>query len=138
MEANLPFIPSWKYSAYRLIWAGIDLIFPPNCVGCSKAGFRWCSDCRRNVIVISGPICDICGLPQNASGLCSNCETERPSYNRLRSWSVFADPVKEALHRLKYRRDIVLGDTLAAQMVDFLRQLQWPIEIVIPIPLGKS
>ena len=102
------------------------------------AGLRWCSDCQMRVDVIRGPVCEICGLPQNSSGICSFCQKEKPAYRALRSWSVFADPVQEALHRLKYRRDMALGDSLAAQMADFLFGLQWPIDIMIPVPLGKD
>jgi ComF family protein len=56
----------------------------------------------------------------------------------LRSWAVFEDPVKGALHRLKYRRDIGMGESLADQMAGFVRQLRWPIDTLIPIPLGKK
>jgi len=56
----------------------------------------------------------------------------------LRSWSVFDDPIRQALHSLKYRRNIGLGDSLAAQMTDFLRSLHWPIEMIVPIPLSKA
>ncbi|NOT04374.1 MAG: ComF family protein [Anaerolineales bacterium] len=31
-----------------------------------------------------------------------------------------------------------MGDSLAAQMVAFVRDLDWPIDIIIPIPLGKQ
>jgi ComF family protein len=56
----------------------------------------------------------------------------------LRSWAVFDDPVQEALHRLKYRRDVGLGDSLAEQMVDFVSGLRWPIDLIAPIPLGRK
>jgi ComF family protein len=39
---------------------------------------------------------------------------------------------------LKYRRDMGLGDALAEQVADFVRGLNWPIEVVIPIPLGRQ
>jgi ComF family protein len=42
------------------------------------------------------------------------------------------------MHRLKYRRDIGLGDSLAAQMAEFVRGLNWPIDMVVPIPLGRK
>src|SRR3990170_8890737 len=138
MRAKLLNKPSWKYPLYRFVWDGIDLIFPPTCTGCGEVGFRWCSDCQKRVDVIRGSVCEICGLPQNSSGICSICQKEKPAYRALRSWSVFADPIQEALHRLKYRRDVALGDSLAAQMEDFLFGLQWPIDIMIPVPLGKD
>lgn len=31
-----------------------------------------------------------------------------------------------------------LGDSLAAQMASFVRELRWPIDMIIPIPLGKQ
>jgi len=56
----------------------------------------------------------------------------------MRSWAVFDSPIQNGLHTLKYRRNIGLGDSLARQMVDFLRFLQWPVQILIPVPLGKK
>jgi ComF family protein len=56
----------------------------------------------------------------------------------LRSWAVFVHPVQDALHRLKYRRDVGLGDALAAHMVEFVAALDWPIDMIVPIPLGRK
>jgi len=56
----------------------------------------------------------------------------------MRSWAVFDSPVQNALHTLKYRRNIGLGDSLAIQMVNFVRSLGWPVEVIIPAPLGKK
>ena len=55
----------------------------------------------------------------------------------LRSWAVFEKPVQNALHRLKYRRDIGLGEALSRQMSEFVNQLDWPVDFLVPIPLGK-
>lgn len=30
-----------------------------------------------------------------------------------------------------------MGDSLAAQMTSFVRELRWPIDMIIPVPLGK-
>lgn len=56
----------------------------------------------------------------------------------MRSWAVFDSPVQNGLHTIKYRRNIGLGESLAVQMVDFVRALHWPVEILIPVPLGKK
>lgn len=56
----------------------------------------------------------------------------------LRSWAVLEDPLQEALHKLKYRRDIGLGDALAGQIAEFVRAQEWPVEIVVPVPLGRK
>ena len=39
---------------------------------------------------------------------------------------------------MKYRRNVGLGEALALQMVAFLRSLQWQVEIMVPVPLGRS
>jgi ComF family protein len=87
---------------------------------------------------IGGAVCDVCGTPQSKTTLCSSCELKRPEYNALRSWSLYEDPVREALLRLKYRNDIGLGDTLASCMVSSLANFDWPIDVVAPVPLGRG
>ena len=56
----------------------------------------------------------------------------------MRSWAVFDSPVQNALHTLKYRRNVGIGESLALQMVEFVRSLGWGIDLLIPVPLGKK
>ncbi len=39
---------------------------------------------------------------------------------------------------MKYRRNLGFGETIAMQMLDFVHSLRWPIEIMIPVPLGQK
>lgn len=126
------------YSLYRGLWNGLDLLFPPICGGCGEPGARWCPVCQERVGILNEPVCDVCGLPQKQAGTCDVCRTERPLFHSLRSWAVFEDPVRNALHRLKYRRDIGLGEVLAMYLAEFVRKLNWPIDIIAPVPLGKQ
>lgn len=129
---------NWNYGAYRIVWGALDLLFPPVCGGCGKPGSRWCRDCQDRVIVLDGIVCEICGLPQEKPGLCGACLAERPHFRSLRAWAVFEDPIQSALHKLKYRRDLSMGDAIAAGMMPFVRSLNWQIDLVVPIPLGKQ
>jgi competence protein ComFC len=56
----------------------------------------------------------------------------------MRSWAVFDSPVQNGLHTMKYKRNIGLGEALALQMVDFVKSLQWDIDFLIPVLLGKK
>ena len=56
----------------------------------------------------------------------------------MRSWAVFDPPVQHGLHTMKYRRNLGLGEAIATHMLDFVRSMSWPIEIIIPVPLGKK
>ena len=101
-------------------------------------GYRWCQDCQQRVSRVPEPNCEICGLPLPRAGLCKSCKTVRPYYKILRSWSIFEGPVRNALHKLKYRRNVALGEVLAQGMAGFLLTLNWPVDLVIPVPLGKK
>lgn len=127
-----------KYSSYRSIWNALDLLFPPQCGGCGKLGSRWCQTCRNSVKLLNGIVCEICGLPQEKPGVCRACLASRPRFHSLRSWAVFENPIQSALHKLKYRRDLSLGDAIAADMLSFVRSTNWKIDLVIPVPLGKQ
>lgn len=39
---------------------------------------------------------------------------------------------------MKYRRNIGLGEAIALQMSDFVRSLNWQLDVLIPVPLGKK
>ncbi len=70
--------------------------------------------------------------------LCAECENSRPRYRVLRSWSVYDGPVRKALHRLKYRSDIGLGEALVPALAEFISGLRWPVELLVPVPLGRK
>lgn len=129
---------SWKYLAYRSVWNALDLLFPPQCGGCGRPGTRWCEDCRSLVKVLNGTVCEICGLPQDKSGVCKACLDSRPRFRSLRAWAIFEEPLQSALHKLKYRRDMSMGDAIAADMLPFVQRLNWNVELVVPVPLGKQ
>ncbi len=128
---------SWSYALYRSFWVALDLIFPPACGGCGKIGSRWCGVCQQRVEILRGDLCKICGLPLDKAMICTTCQADRPHFRELRAWAVFGDPVQPALHKLKYRRDISLGDAIASHMISFVKELNWPIDLIVPIPLGK-
>jgi competence protein ComFC len=56
----------------------------------------------------------------------------------MRSWAVFDSPIQNGLHTMKYRRNIGFGEALAIQMADYVRSLGWPIDMLIPVPLGNK
>jgi len=56
----------------------------------------------------------------------------------MRSWAVFDSSIQNGLHAMKYRRNIGFSESLALQMTDFVRSLCWPVEMLIPVPLGKK
>ncbi len=126
------------YRLYQLLWSGLDLIYPPRCGGCEESGQRWCDICAASVRLINAPICPLCGNPQLRSAICRRCQSDRPAYRAARSWARFEGPLKNALHRLKYGRDIGLGASLARPLIRMTIEMDWQPDLVVPVPLGKA
>jgi competence protein ComFC len=135
---NTPGMERPAYRIYRWAWAGLDLVYPPHCGGCGSPGARWCIDCQENTFQIQPPVCVCCGSSQSSGGLCLDCRAEAPSYTALRSWAVFEGPLRDALHRLKYKGDMALGEVLARPLIRMYFELNWPVEVVVPVPIGLA
>jgi competence protein ComFC len=125
----------WLESSF---WNIVDLVFPPTCPSCQEIGFRWCEDCQRVVRPLAGvQICQVCGAPSDKAH-CKRCKSSRPSFVQLRSWVVFRHPIRSVLHSLKYQHNIGLGQTLAWAITPSLKQCNWPVQEVVPIPLSEE
>src|SRR4030042_3538919 len=94
------------YFLYKIPWVLLDWIYPPSCGGCGLKGARWCFQCQIDSPKISAHICYRCGQIQSTEGLCQRCQEREPGFRILRSWGVYRDPLKNAIQRLKYRRNI--------------------------------
>ncbi len=127
-----------RYALYRWSWAALDWLFPPTCGGCDTPGARWCGKCQQNAIRIEPPYCEICGQPTSGGELCTGCTESQPQLTAIRSYSVFGGPVRRALHRVKYRRDIALAEAITRPVISFVRDLDWDLDVVVPVPLSKE
>ena len=130
---------TFSYYLYRRFWLGVDLLFPPRCIGCGRVGVRFCENCLAGVSRVVPPICKRCGdaVPEGEI-LCRQCLKYSPAFAQARSWALMEDSVRQAIHRLKYRRDIALADILAVQLVALVQSLDWPVEAVAAVPLGAQ
>jgi len=114
------------------------LLFPPSCGGCGKLGSRWCEDCQKNLTRIPLPVCELCGLPQDTTAICHECQTARPAFFALRSCVVYKEPIRPALLKLKYHQDMGLGEALAWDLAVYLDELNWHADVVVPVPLSEQ
>lgn len=135
MDLNAP--PA--YRIYCLAWAGLDWLYPPRCGGCGQTGVRWCEACQRDTRLLEGAVCERCGDPIDAqAGICAACRKCPPAYQALRSWAVFGGSLREALHRLKYQRDVALGEALSRPLIDLFQRLDWRVDCVTAVPMGVA
>lgn len=123
---------------YQVIWTGVDWLFPPICAGCGTAGSRWCAVCQNKVEQVPSPVCAICGCGGQEEKLCKACSEKKPTYDGLRSWALYEEPLRQAVHQLKYHRDLTLGEILSRPLERVLRKTGWDIDWIIPVPLSPQ
>ena len=137
MAAN--FLAARSYIVYSFLWQAIDWLYPPRCVSCSRGGYRFCPDCFSAVRAIhQDRICPICGLPQPAAALCAECRLDQPAFTALRSWGLYEGTLREAIHGLKYHRDLGVSQDLAAPLSRLITDLNWQVELIVPVPLSRE
>lgn len=124
-------------SWYSFLWQALDWVFPPICAGCGKPGTRWCDECDRKLVKITGPVCPVCGYPSRSGNLCGRCKQDDHAPYVLRSVYTYQDSLREGLHQLKYRNNLGFGDFLAGRMADYLGGQDWHLDYIVPVPLGK-
>lgn len=107
-----------------------------------RGSSRWCANCKKNVTTLNTRIiCPVCGQPDthnNSNTPCKRCQQHPPAFVAARSWGVFAGPLQHALHRLKYRRDIALGEILARHLIEQICTLNWQFDTIVPVPLSAK
>ncbi len=124
------------YYFHHWFWIGMDWLYPASCGGCGKPGQRWCMTCQGEVSLLGDTVCPRCGTPQVKKGLCQNCQTSPPIYEALGSWGVYGGPLRQAIHRLKYDRDLGLGEIFSRFLTQYLLETRWPINLILPVPLS--
>jgi competence protein ComFC len=124
------------YRLYRLVWTSLDWVFPPRCGGCGSSGSRFCNRCLQETQIIQPPYCNVCGGSLESPGICRICRANPPAFSAMRSWAYFSGPLRNAMHRLKYKRDVALGDALAWPLIQLLILAGWTIDLVTAVPAG--
>ncbi len=122
--------------------AGIDLLFPPQCASCGRAGHRICPTCAQLVTPTPPTVCQRCGRVQPAIvDQCVHCSGETPfPLRRVRAAALHTAPLRDWIHLLKYegRRD--LAPLMARYLAAALDRRDWAevvarIDAVAPVPL---
>ncbi|MEZ0328471.1 MAG: ComF family protein [Dissulfuribacterales bacterium] len=143
---DVVFITSFYDCCLAVRDAALRLLFPPVCAVCGAAipnedEFLLCKNCLNEVRPVPPPVCSICGKPLGASFAnghrCGECILKPPVYERCISLFAFDGPVRELLHKIKYR-----DDGYALRAMSRLARAYLPanlsIELVIPVPLHSK
>jgi ComF family protein len=123
----------------------LDFFLPGFCLFCQAplppgSESLICPHCLQEIALIPQPYCSCCGAPfRGAVGLehlCQECLTQPPPFSRARAVAFYDGLVLEAIHRLKYHRQLIyakfLGQLLAASQA---ADLVAAADLLAPVPL---
>jgi ComF family protein len=116
----------------------LDLFFPPWCIGCGREGEYICDSCRRNLPLISPPICPTCGRPLTIDNTCSGCIEGKIEIDGIRSPFLFDGVIRKAIHEFKYRNLKAIAPLLAGFLHDFLLENPLPGDVLVPVPVHNK
>jgi ComF family protein len=116
----------------------LDLLFPRWCIGCGREGEYICDVCRRNLPMITPPLCPVCGHPQSEGNVCRDCREMLMQIDGIRSPFIFDGIIRRAIHELKYRNLRGLAPLMAGMLYDYLVVNPLPADVLVPVPLHRN
>ena len=114
---------------------GLDLLFPPHCVACSRTGTWFCTDCLATVVPLPSPLCPRCGQPVRVKALCLQCQKSESTLDGNRSVASHSGALRDAIHQLKYQGRRELAAPLGNILFEYWQHVPQPIDLVVPVPL---
>lgn len=127
-----------RHQLWDWLRRGLDLLFPPRCVACSRLGTWFCADCVVSVTPIPQPICPRCGLPTARQRLCFRCRKRPLELDAVRSVGVHSGALREAIHHLKFRGRKELAAPLGQMLFTYWQGENLSADLVVPVPLHPS
>lgn len=116
----------------------LDLLFPPRCVACGRAGAWLCAACLAQVDWLTPPLCPHCGEPLDPDERCPRGRRHLLLLDGLRSAAWHSGPLRVAIHRLKYRGQRVVAEPLGAILLQAWRLDPLPVDLLVPVPLHTT
>jgi ComF family protein len=137
------------FSAFRRLLRPLAaVLLPADCLVCGaylpaehEGGV--CLPCWRSFRRQEGPCCRRCGDPVLAfehrspplNFLCEDCRLRARGFVRCRSAGLFEGPLREAIHRVKFEGEAVLGRCLGRWLARSLPGEAAESDLVAPVPL---
>lgn len=128
-----------------ILRACLDFFLPGFCLFCRQprplgAEDLACPRCQGEIKLISRPFCSVCGAPfrdpANREDRCLECIKQPPPFHRARAAAFYEGRVLDAIHRLKYQRQLIyarfLGQLLANSPAG---ELAAGADLLVPVPL---
>ena len=115
----------------------LDLVFPLSCLGCKREGAVICENCAAGLKRLEKPYCERCAQP-GSSRYCGWCLESPLVVDTIRAPFIFEGPVREGVHRLKYRGQRAVAASLARLMAEYAARSAVTVDLATPVPMHPS
>jgi ComF family protein len=119
----------------------LDLVYPPQCVACSKAidePHGLCASCWGQIRFIARPFCERLGTPfaVDLGGplLSPAAMADPPVYRRARVAAAYDGPAGEMVRRLKFGDQMPIAIPMARMMAQAGTELLADAALMLPVP----
>jgi ComF family protein len=124
-------------SISRLGRLALDLLYPPRCALCGRAGAFLCTACRDALPVAGGSRCPTCWLPLTGAA-CRACRDHPLALTALRSVYRYEGETKRLVHAFKFRYLSAVADSLSASVAATALEAGLEADTVVPVPLAPG
>lgn len=81
--------------------------------------------------------CTLCGVSLKAGAQAHSCSRTH-WLDQAYAWGKYQAPLNKPIRRLKYSRDVALGDTLSRLLYQVCEEMQLRPDLVVPVPLSRQ
>lgn len=128
-----------RYGLHKTFWRAVDYVYPPVCAACGVANYRLCPACLDQIHLINYKFCAFCGKRIHGSqSVCKECAQTPVHFDAATAWGEYSGVLRDAIHALKYKTDLGLGDLFADYLIKVILDIKWEFDYVVPVPLSKQ
>lgn len=124
----------------------LDLLFPPRCVACRRAGAVLCESCLSTIKPILPPVCAHCGRSLAGTTttsapdtplLCAGCRVNHDlaPLASVRVAASYEGPTRSAIRALKYGGQRRVATPLGRLLAGAYHAAGWQADLIVPLPL---
>jgi len=130
----------------------VSVVFPSGCRICERvlttaSRVPLCKECLSSFERVPRIVCEVCGRPlpglarkEGEPLLCPACQEKTYTFDRARSFAVYADTVVRAILLLKFERIEPLGAWFSERLAEIVNADgdRLSADVVVPVPLHRE
>ena len=120
-------------------------LIPTLCMVCENPQAKIvCDKCSKRIAINRSQIgssCVVCALPiKPHQSICTQCEEERPAFDRVVYLDLYQEPLRHPLHLLKYQKRLACASGFALLWNTFHQNAlnSCDADVLIPVPLSQA